>query len=179
MDDLDGILARELEIASKFGGNLDNLSDTVAHIVILWAVMTHFGGIILFFGFLPTISILIRVGMRLDPKIQTNVGSPTNELIRHIFFIYLLSLQFQIDIKWFMVCIFIIHSLSLVAPFPMPYMIRSKAKSVLAISFINILLITAWLIPLLALFISLSFLIMYFYSFGFGGLKWLTVVNKK
>ncbi|MHA2338080.1 MAG: CDP-alcohol phosphatidyltransferase family protein [Candidatus Hodarchaeales archaeon] len=172
MDDLDGILARELKITSKFGGNLDNLSDTVAHIVILWTVMTHFGDVVLIFGLLATISILIRVTMRLDASNPMTGGSPTNELMRHILFVYLLSIHFQIDIIWLLAVILIINSLSLVAPFDMPYMIRKKSKSVLAITLVNILLIIAWLVPLLSIIIILSFFITYIYSFGFGGWKW-------
>lgn len=177
MDDLDGIIARELKIASKFGGNLDNLSDTIAHIVILWTVMTHFGGFILILGLFTTISILIRVTMRLDDTNPMKGGSPTNELIRHIFFAYLLSLQFLINFEWVLLFIFIFHSLSLIVPFDMPFMIRSKAKSVLAIVFVNILLITAWLIPILTIFIALSFLITYLISFCVGGLKWSKVIK--
>ena len=172
MDDLDGILARELNIQSKFGGNLDNLSDALSHVVILWTVITHFGLAILILGLITTISLLIRVTQRLDNTNPKKGGSPTNELMRHIFFVYILLIHFQINIIFPLAFILILHSVSLIAPFDLPFMIRSRSKSVLAIAFVNFLLIIAWVIPVLGLVIGLVFILPYLYSVYYGYTNW-------
>ena len=47
MDDLDGILATRLNIRSRFGGDLDNVCDAVAHTILVLAVGAHFGELVL------------------------------------------------------------------------------------------------------------------------------------
>ena len=47
MDDLDGILADKLHIRSRFGADLDNVCDAVAHGVLVLAVGAHFSGLVL------------------------------------------------------------------------------------------------------------------------------------
>ncbi|MDP7092688.1 MAG: CDP-alcohol phosphatidyltransferase family protein, partial [Candidatus Thalassarchaeaceae archaeon] len=46
MDDFDGIVAAKLNIRSRFGANLDNVCDAVAHIILALAVGAHFGGLL-------------------------------------------------------------------------------------------------------------------------------------
>ena len=43
MDDLDGVLAAKLNTRSRFGADLDNVCDAVAHVVLALAVGAHFG----------------------------------------------------------------------------------------------------------------------------------------
>ena len=38
MDDLDGVVASRLKIASEFGATLDNVCDAVAHVTLVFAV---------------------------------------------------------------------------------------------------------------------------------------------
>ena len=47
MDDLDGILAAKLNIRSRFGADLDNVCDAVAHVILALAVGAHFGGLLI------------------------------------------------------------------------------------------------------------------------------------
>ncbi len=50
-------------------------------------------------------------------------------------------------------------------PYPMPYMIRSQAKTVFAVGMVNVLLILAWLVPYSTPIIAGSFIFAYLYSF--------------
>jgi phosphatidylglycerophosphate synthase len=47
MNDLDGVLAAKLDIRSRFGADLDNVCDAVAHVALALAVGAHFGGMVL------------------------------------------------------------------------------------------------------------------------------------
>jgi phosphatidylglycerophosphate synthase len=47
MNDLDGVLAAKLYIRSRFGADLDNVCDAVAHVALALAVGAHFGGMVL------------------------------------------------------------------------------------------------------------------------------------
>jgi len=84
MDDLDGILAAKLNIRSRFGGDLDNTCDVVAHVILALAVGAHFGGLILAASTIAAGSIILRVTTRINPDTATGTGSPTNELMRHM-----------------------------------------------------------------------------------------------
>ena len=89
MDDLDGILAVKLNLKSNFGARLDNVCDAVAHIVFVMIVGMHYGSICSIFSLIAVVVILVRVISRLDPTAVSGTGSPTNELIRHMFFVIL------------------------------------------------------------------------------------------
>jgi hypothetical protein len=48
--------------------------------------------------------------------------------------------------------------------YPMPYMIRSQAKTVFAVAMVNVLLILAWLVPYSTPIIAGCFIFAYLYS---------------
>jgi hypothetical protein len=56
----------------------------------------------------------------------------------------------------------------MLAPFRMPYLIRSLTKSATAISLVNVAIVVAWLVPSTTLMIAACFVISYLYSFGRG-----------
>ena len=60
MDDFDGIVAAKLNIRSRFGANLDNVCDAVAHIILALAVGAHFGGPLIAASAIAAGSILLR-----------------------------------------------------------------------------------------------------------------------
>ena len=100
MDDLDGVLAAKLNIRSNFGALLDNVCDAIAHTIFVMVVGIYFaqeagnptlGGICLAGSLLATAAMIIRIVTRIDPTSVTGIGSPTNELIRHITSILLSS----------------------------------------------------------------------------------------
>ncbi len=91
MDDLDGILAAKLNIRSRFGANLDNVCDAVAHVALVSAVAAHFGGLVLMASMIAAASIILRATSRVDPDAVVSGGSPTNELMRHMLFVLLLT----------------------------------------------------------------------------------------
>ena len=74
-------------------------------------------------------AILIRVVSRLDPSNEKGTGSPTNELIRHVFFALLLADMFNFNPALPLIAIFLLNIVSMHIPYPMPYMIRSRAKT--------------------------------------------------
>ncbi len=163
MDDLDGILATKLGLKSDFGANLDNVCDAVAHTLFVMVIGMHYGFICGFISLIAITAILIRVVSRVTSSDGT--GSPTNELIRHVLFTLLLAKLFGFDPALLLIIVFLINAISMVWSYPMPYMIRSQAKTVLAVAMVNVLLILAWLVPYTTLIIAGFFIFAYLYSF--------------
>ena len=182
MDDLDGVLAFKLDIKSEFGAMLDNLCDAISHSIFVLAVGMHYfqqadnlfvGGACVAGSLLATVAIILRVVTRLDPASATGTGSPTNELIRHIFFVIIMSRIFDFDPALLLIATFSMHAVTMLVPFRMPYLIRSLTKSAVGIGLVNVALLTAWLVPYLAPVIAASFVGTYFISFLTGGIGWL------
>ena len=169
MDDLDGILATKLNIKSRLGANLDNLCDAIAHTVFVMVVGVHFLGED---SVVAAAAIVLRVATRLNPNAVAGIGSPTNELIRHIMFVLLLAQNFSSSPVPFLIAVFAIHAVSMLVPFGMPYQIRSLAKSPIAIIVVNMALVMAWLIPLATPVIAAGFIAAYLYSFVLGTVRW-------
>lgn len=172
MDDLDGALAKKLGIASATGMRLDNVCDAFAHTVLVMVIGMHYGGICALASLVASAGIILRIVSRLDPKGALSKGSMTNELMRHTFFILLLSQVFDFRPELFLVAAFALHAASMLAPFPMPYLLRTLAKSAKAILLVNIVLVVAWLLPLTTPFIATCFFLTYLYSLGKGTLAW-------
>jgi len=163
MDDLDGVLATKLGLKSDFGANLDNVCDAVAHTLFVMVVGTHFGWICGSIGLIAIASILIRVVSRLT--CSNGTGSPTNELIRHVFFTLLLAKIFGFDPVILLIIVFLIHAISMLWSYPMPYMIRSQVKTVFAVCIVNVFLVLAWLVPYTTPIVAGCFILAYLYSF--------------
>ncbi len=100
---------------------------------------------------LATVAIILRVVTRLDPASPTGTGSPTDELIRHIFFVIIVSQIFEFDPAPFLIAAFSMHAVTMLVPFRMPYLIRSLTKSAVAIGLVNVALVVAWLVPAAAI----------------------------
>ncbi len=173
MDDLDGVLAGKLNIRSRFGADLDNVCDAVAHVALALAVGAHFGGMILIASAIAAGSVIIRATSRLNPEAVSGGGSPTNELMRHLLFILLLEQPLGIEPGSLLIPLFLLHTISMLVPYKMPALIRGWSKSVIAIGTVNVTLIAAWLIPSATLFIAGAFVVTYMYSFIVEGARWL------
>ena len=188
MDDLDGVLAAKLEIKSEFGAMLDNVCDAISHSIFVLVVGMHYsqqadnlfvGGACAAGSLLATVAIVLRVVTRLDPVSTTGTGSPTNELIRHIFFVIIMSRILDFDPAPFLIAAFAMHAVTMLIPFRMPYLIRSLTKSAVAIVLVNVALLVAWLVQFLAPVIAASFIGTYFVSFLTGGIGWLKTVDSE
>ena len=181
VDDLDGILAAKLNIKSRFGATLDNICDAIAHTVFVMVVGMHvgvdYGGVwgVVFaaFSLLAATSLIIRVVSRLDPAAVTGTGSPTNELARHMLFILLLSQIFGFAPAPSLIVVFVLHTVSMLVPYRMPWLVRSLTKSATAIGLLNVSLIVAWLVPYATPLIAAAFLLSYLLSFAWGGIWWI------
>ena len=173
MDDLDGILAKKLRLRSDFGAGLDNVCDAVSHILIAMVVGIHHGGIVLVFSLLASVAILIRVVQRIVPSPPSGIGTPTNELMRHLLLLLVLQELYGFDVTAYLIMAFLLNSVSMLVPFAMPHLVRSRAKSVAAVVSVNAALALAWGIPETAPFIAAAFFSTYIYSFVAGGLGWL------
>ncbi len=173
MDDLDGVLAAKLDIRSRFGADLDNVCDAFAHTAMVLAVGAHFGGLAFMVSMIAAASIILRTTSRLNPDVVTGSGSPTNELMRHMLFVLLLTQIFDVDPRLYLVLIFILHSVTMIVSFKLTVLIRGLAKTATAVIFVNIALVAAWLIPAVTPLIAVSFITTYLYSFIVGGLHWL------
>ncbi len=181
MDDLDGILAVKLNIKSPFGAILDNVCDAVAHTVFVMVVGMQVwadqggvcGGVCAALSLLAATALVLRAVSRLDPAAATGTGSPTNELVRHILFILLLSRIFGFAPAPLLIAVFALHAISLLVPFRMPWLMRSLTKSATAIGLLNVALVVAWLVPLTAPLIAAAFLLSYLLSFAWGGIGWI------
>ena len=172
MDDLDGVLAAKLNIRSRFGANLDNVCDAVTHVILALVVGAHFGSLLIAASAIAAGAIILRVATRLDPKATEGTGSPTNELMRHMLFTLLLAEQFNFDHEYILVAVFLMNSVSMLAPFPMPALIRKRVKSAAAIGLVNVALVAAWLVPVAAPVVTATFLATYMYSFVSGWAGW-------
>ncbi len=164
MDDLDGILAAKLNIRSQFGANLDNVCDAIAHTAIVMLVGMHLGGIAAVASVVAVAAIVIRGVSRLDPTANKSGGSPTNELIRHMFFVLLLSKIFAFEAEPFLIVAFLLHTASMLVPCRLPWLLRSMTKSVTSVGLLNVSLVVAWLVPWLTPFIAGAFIGSYLYS---------------
>lgn len=172
IDDLDGVLAAKLNIRSRFGANLDNVCDAVAHISLALAVGAHFGGFVMLASTIAAGSILIRIVTRLDPNFAGGIGSQTNELMRHMLFALLLAGQFNFNPEYILVPVFLVHAVSMVLPYPMPHSIVDRATSPALLGLVNLALVTAWLLPISTPIISAVFVIAYINSFIVGSFRW-------
>ncbi len=173
MDDLDGVLAGKLRIRSLLGANLDNVCDTVVHATLILLVSARFEGGVLIAGMVVATALIIRLTSRLDPEASKGIGSPTNELIRHLLFILLLAGQFSFEPDIYLIVVFLLHSVSMLVPFPLPWLIRGMAKSATSVALVNVALVVAWLVPPLTPYLAAAFFTTYLYSFAAGGLEWL------
>jgi phosphatidylserine synthase len=182
MDDLDGVLAAKLNIRSEIGALLDNVCDAIAHAAFVMIVGMHFaqeagqpylGGFCLATSLLATAAMILRVVTRLDPSSTPGTGSPTNELIRHMFFILILAQIFEFNPTVYLSVTFILHAVSMLVPFKMPYLIRSLTKSAGAIALVNVALLVTWMLPAVAPFVAALFGISYLGSFVAGGFRWI------
>ncbi len=173
MDDLDGILAKKLRLGSDFGAGLDNVCDVVAHILIVMVVGAHHGGIVLAFSLLAAVAILVRVVQRLAPSPASGTGTPTNELMRHLLLLSILQGLYGLDITAYLIVALLLNSVSMLVPFAMPHLVRSRAKSATTVLLVNVALALAWGIPATAPFVAAAFFGTYLYSFAVGGLGYL------
>ena len=175
MDDLDGVIAAQLKLRSKYGAILDNVCDAVSHSLFVLIAGLHFGGLCAAASALAAICITLRITSRLESTPQTPRGTATNELIRHVFFVLLLGQLFDFNESIPLTLIFVIHSISMLVPFEMPHLIRSRAHSVPAVALINFALLVAWLAPSTLLPIAASFILTYLYSFLTRAYTWIRV----
>jgi len=173
MDDLDGILAAKLHIRSRFGADLDNVCDAVAHGVLVLAVGAHFNGLVLGVSMIAAASIILRATSRINPDAVPGLGSPTNELMRHMLFILLLTHIYDVDPGIYLVLIFLLHSITMALPIKLPILIRGLSKTATVTFFVNVSLVAAWLIPTITPLIAVGFISTYLYSFVVGGSQWL------
>ena len=172
MDDLDGILAVKLNLKSDFGAALDNVCDGVAHIIFVMAVGIHYGFASSIVSLVAVATILLRIASRLAST-KTSAGSPTNELMRHMLLALLAAKYFGFVPVPALITVILLNSISMLAPFLMPYLIRSLTKSATAIGMVNVSLLMAWLVPFTAPIIAFCFFASYLYSFTAGGVHWL------
>ena len=174
MDDLDGVLAAKLNIRSRFGADLDNVCDAVAHVILVMVVGAHFGGFVIAASAIAAGSILLRVVTRLNPNAIEGTGSQTNELMRHMLFTLLLAWQFDFSPEYILMAVFLIHSVSMLVPHPMPHPIIKWAKSAATLGLVNVALAAAWLVPIVTLIVTAAFVAAYMYSFIFvvGWVGW-------
>ena len=173
MDNLDGILARKLDIRSNFGAILDNVCDAVTHSIFVMVIGMHYGGVCAAVSLAAVVGILLRLVSRIDPTTVKGTGSPTNELIRHLLFVFLLAQIFGFSPAPFLIVLFALHAVSMLLPYRMSYIIRCMTKSATAISLVNISLVIAWLVPYATPIIAACFFITYLYSLFVGGIGWL------
>ncbi len=173
IDDLDGILAAKLNIRSRFGADLDNICDAVAHICLALAVGAHFGSPLIVASAVAAGSILLRIAKRISPKTIGGTGSQTNELMRHMLFALLLAGQFDFSPEYILVAVFLIHSVSMLVSYPMPHPIIDRANSATTLGLVNVALVVAWLVPFTTPIITAAFVVAYFFSFivGLVGLR--------
>lgn len=167
MDDLDGILAAKLNIRSRFGADLDNVCDAVAHVAISLAIGVHFGGAVLLVCAMASAAIILRATSRLNPDGPSG-GSPTNELMRHLLLVLLLATMFDFDPQYPLIAALLFNIVSMSSTFKMTAMIRSQANTASLVVLVNMVLIVAWLVPASTVVIAAVFFCTYLYALFVG-----------
>ena len=158
--------------AGEFGAALDNVCDAVAHIIFVMAVGIHYGVASSIVSLFAVAAILLRVTSRLASTTTISAGSPTNELMRHMLLTLLAAKYFEFAPAPALITVMLLNSISMLAPFLMPYLIRNLAKSAAAIGLVNVSLLMAWLVPFTTPIIAFCFFASYLYSFTAGGIQW-------
>jgi len=118
MDDLDGILAVKLNLKSDFGAALDNVCDVVAHIIIVIVIGIHYGVALSLVSLVAVTAILLRVTSRLTSTGKISVGSPTNELMRHLLLVLLTAKYFEFAPAPLLITVILLNSISMLSLFP-------------------------------------------------------------
>lgn len=172
MDDLDGILAAKLNIRSQFGAHLDNVCDAVAHGVIVLFIGAHFGGLVLMTALGAAAAAIWRSNARLIPGVL-NGGSATNELMRHVLFILLLSEAFEFTPVWLLAIAFTMHSISMVLPWDMSGLIRARMSKARYVVLLNVLLVVVCIKPEWSLWLALPFVSVYLFFWCKHASAWL------
>ena len=170
IDDLDGVLAAKLNIRSRFGADLDNVCDAVAHISLALAVGAHFGSFLMVAGAIAAGAILVRTVSRLQPTTIGGTGSQTNELMRHMLFAVLLAGQFGFSPEYILMAVFLLHSVTMLVPYKMPNPIIDGATSAKMLGLVNAALLAAWLVPTVTPIIAAAFIGAYLYSLIVGSI---------
>jgi len=170
MDDLDGVLAAKLNIRSRFGADLDNVCNAVAHISLALAVGAHFGSFLMVAGAIAAGAILVRTVSRLQPTTIGGTGSQTNELMRHMLFAVLLAGQFGFSPEYILMAVFLLHSVTMLVPYKMPNPIIDGATSAKMLGLVNAALLAAWLVPTVTPIIAAAFIGAYLYSLIVGSI---------
>jgi phosphatidylglycerophosphate synthase len=173
MDDLDGMLAVKLGIQSEFGAILDNVCDALAHSLFVMVIAMHHGVVCGAVSVVAILAIELRVVSRLRPVATPARGSPTNELVRHMLFVLLLAEIYTFAPTPYLIAVFILHAISMIAPLPMPYLLRGMTKSAVAIAMINLALLSAWLLPISTAVIAACFFATYLFSFAAAAIRML------
>ena len=179
MDDLDGVLAAKLKISSRFGADLDNVCDAVAHVILALVVGAHFGSLLIVASAIAAGSILLRVATRLNTRAIEGIGSQTNELMRHMLFTLLLAGQFDFSPEYILMAVFLVHSVSMLLPYPMHHPIIDRAKSATMLGLVNVALVVAWLVPIVTPVVTAAFVAAYIYSFIARWVEWPRKMNIK
>lgn len=173
MDDLDGQLAVKLDLKSDFGATLDNVCDAVAHVILVLVVGAMFGGPCLVFSVVAAAAIVLRITSRVAPPPRRAGGSPTNELMRHIVLVLIATEALGWNPSPLLITVLALNSVSMLVPYPLPHLVRSRATSAVGIALVNAILLVAWLLPVAATAIALGFGLPYLYSLIAAGTRWL------
>ena len=171
MDDLDGILAGKLNLRSRFGADLDNVCDAVAHAAIALALGVHFRGIVLIASLIASTAIILRATSRVNPETPSG-GSPTNELMRHLLLVLLLAAIFEFNPEYVLVLVLLLNTISMSSSWKMTAMIRSRARTASLVIAVNVLLVVAFLFPIATPYIAAPFFLTYLVAFVVGGMQW-------
>ena len=75
--------------------------------------------------------------------------------------------QFDFSPEYILIAIFLIHSVSMLVPHPMPHPIIKWAKSAVTLGLLNVALAAAWLVPMVTPMVTAAFVAAYMYSFIF------------
>jgi phosphatidylserine synthase len=92
--------------------------------------------------------------------------------MRHMLFTLLLAGQFDFSHEYILIAVFLIHSVSMLVPYPMPDLIANRATSVVTVGLVNVALMATWLVPIVTPMITAAFVATYMYSFIVGWVRW-------
>ena len=92
--------------------------------------------------------------------------------MRHMLFALLLAGQFDFSPEYILIAVFLMHSVSMVVPYPMPHPIIDRANSAVTLGLVNAALLAAWLFPIVTPVVATAFLTAYLYALIVGLGEW-------
>ena len=112
-DDLDGMVARRLNVSSEFGRYLDLVCDTASHSFLLMVVAANHGALSIIIAPVILMSMFYRLSKSASQTIGKDNGTTTNEYIVSLQLVVALELSWDLDLEYLLAALAVLSILTL------------------------------------------------------------------